>query len=965
MSIENCFRQIALWLKRFEGSFTESQNRLTTFFRYVSLDESILLYIIVTGVMAHLVLLPEIMKSLLSLPSFVFIPFLLGKAVVKVLSIVTIRLKHLSNLDFPSYLIIHMLIGFYSIWSLALLMGLLRQSFLLKNLHIVLVACSGIPIILRRAREFKTASDKSLHIQFVLVSTLLLISITSVVIARRFTPFPMLNLGPFTNPAFSTRLALRLVDDGVFSIWGRWVDFLPVAVVSSTFNISPESFLWSAPLVLAVLYVSYTYLLANELSNSKAISILTALFAVLLNIMYGMPVQLINTYQSNSMLQACLPAVIYVVYVKLSKEKYDSKNAIKSLVFLSIIIFSFFLLWEILMTRRFFSLDLIFGYPPGFAVRYRYIQPLLVPLLPLIGLFLGSKFKNKFLKYNFSLLFFVSILFYFIHHQMCLVHLFAVLSFIALYYVVRTRNGRGIIYLLSVLCFFYVFLQHVGLLRIYSTNPLTQLLLHTSEGGYIGCMFDVKWYLLEKANTYVILFLSLLGSIVAGFSKRMNDKLMLGLFAVTVFAYFLPEWYTQRALNILSLIMAYMVATGVCYVIKMISDNTSKASIFKPISVGLLLIILLPSVLYPVYETHSFIPSNQKYYTTMTRYEWDAGIWLRKNTAPSQRIISDYGTLLYLNGLANKIWLTPINMYSQGIDWNALYNSDGINIMKLIKDEIFQAPLLIDRKINSSSIEVIYDDYQTEFWSIVYWGSGTCQPPVILNETAVKVSGNDSLKMTFSKMGGEYFGTRIYHQFPSTRDWSNKDFLSLYFYGSDTGQSFGIYCFSYYDNDTYKGYFYQNIIDNWTGWKELVIPLKSMRKVQSPDWSSISQVGCQQLGIEGTYYLDCMTVGNWMKPSSQHAYNAILSLRRIVPWHESYYIDCRGINESDLGFLVVVSPRTAEWIQQAGYDDVSALNTTNVPLECVEIFQDQRFFKEVYSIDGELYIFRVNLRDED
>jgi len=307
--------------------------------------------------------------------------------------------------------------------------------------------------------------------------------------------------------------------------------------------------------------------------------------------------------------------------------------------------------------------------------------------------------------------------------------------------------------------------------------------LFLRDAGYTGYTFDTKYRIIEKANTPIILLFSVFGSIFAVFSKRREHKIMLGLYSFAILTYFLPEWYMVRVIHsVLSPSMAFIIAHAVLS----IAEMTSKRSAFnKTMMLTLLLMILIPSGLYSVMETYSFIKPNYEYFTEMKRYEWDVGFWLRENTRETERIISDYRTMLNLNPLAQKIWLTPIGMYGQSLDWNAVYNSNGTNLLKYIKDEIFQAP------------------------------------------------------------------------------------------------------------------------------------------------------------------------------SSEHAYKAIIALKRVIPWHESYYLDYCGINETDFEFLVVITPRTWQWIMQEGYEDVHTINYKNVPIDYLKIFKDSRYFEEIYSYNNEVYVFKV------
>jgi hypothetical protein len=836
------------------------------------------------------------------------------------------------------------------------------QAYLVKNLHVIAILASASGLLYTRRREGLNESHlplRGLSLPKIMTAfTIFSIGVMPVLIARAFTPFPMTEAGTFTKPVFSIQLPLRMMNKGYLEPEGHWVDFLPVALVCSIFSIDPSSFLWSAPFLLTTFYAIYTYLFIKKISNDRSISLLAAAFAVFINIYFAMPGQMISHYKSNHILQAFFPSVLYMLHSKLEREKYEVKDGIKSAIFLFTIILVFCVAWEMLLTRRFFSLDVLLGFPPGFRIQYRYLQPLAILFPPLLGFLIGANSKSKFLKDLSGPIFFISIIFYFFHHQEFILFVTFIFVYVLLYYVTKNKTGRVIVCLFSIFCFFYIYLQHIGILRIYSTNPLTSLLF--SDAGYTGYTFDIKYYIIEKANTSVMLLFSVFGGIFAVFSERREHKILLGLYSFAMLTYFSPEWYSVRVIHsVLSPAMAFIIALAIFSIAETTSKrlNWRKATVLisnKTVILALLLMILMPSGLYSVMETYSFINPNYEYFTEMKRYEWDAGFWLRENTAETERIISDYRTMLNLNPLTQKIWLTPIGMYGPSLDWNAVYNSNGTNLLKFIKDEIFQAPLLNRKQVDTSSIEVIYDDYEENFWCPIAWGSGTHQLPVVSNETTEKTSKIDSLKIVFSSTGGTYIGARVYHQFPAPRDWSDKDFLAFDWYGQNTSNYFAIYCF------TSDGvYFYEHIKDDWIGWKTVIMSLRDMRTVESPTWKSISQIGIQQLDIEGTFYLDHMIVGNFIKPSSEHAYRAIMALKRVIPWHESYYLDYCRINETEFEFLVVITPRTWQWIMQEGYEDVGSILYTSVSTEYLKMFKDSRYFEEIYCLNNQVYVFRV------
>jgi hypothetical protein len=92
---------------------------------------------------------------------------------------------------------------------------------------------------------------------------------------------------------------------------------------------------------------------------------------------------------------------------------------------------------------------------------------------------------------------------------------------------------------------------------------------------------------------------------------------------------------------------------------------------------------------------------------------------------------------------------------------------------------------------------------------------------------------------------------------------------------------------------------------------------------------------------------------------AETAYRAIQAIKGVIPWEERYYLEYSNINPENLTFLVVISSRTVRWIEQESLDDVHLPEYSEVSFEHLEIFNDTRYFKLLYSIDEKLFIFEV------
>ena len=97
---------------------------------------------------------------------------------------------------------------------------------------------------------------------------------------------------------------------------------------------------------------------------------------------------------------------------------------------------------------------------------------------------------------------------------------------------------------------------------------------------------------------------------------------------------------------------------------------------------------------------------------------------------------------------------------------------------------------------------------------------------------------------------------------------------------------------------------------------------------------------------------------------AETAYRTIQALTSVVPWEERYYLEYSGINPENLTFIVILSSRTVRWIEQENLDDVHSPEYSNVSSEYLEVFNDTRYFKLIYSVDEKLFVFEVKERTE-
>lgn len=120
------------------------------------------------------------------------------------------------------------------------------------------------------------------------------------------------------------------------------------------------------------------------------------------------------------------------------------------------------------------------------------------------------------------------------------------------------------------------------------------------------------------------------------------------------------------------------------------------------------------------------------------------------------------------------------------------------------------------------------------FWLVDKYGSGNIDVS-IANEAEFKVNGNNSLKISIVNGTFERFSLR--HIFEVVQNWSGKDFLTFWWYGTDSENVFNIVVRSQSISD----FFYYTIRDNFSGWKRLIIPIKMLQAEGSPSWATVSE----------------------------------------------------------------------------------------------------------------------------
>ena len=564
------------------------------------------------------------------------------------------------------------------------LFQLFKLYVIIKNLHLLILAVIALNLIYKRYLLRNQIDDQTRTFSFRLktsdVLLCLSISLVPVLIVRMHIPFGYFGFG-WMIPTIINQPALRIIEHGYMTLAGRWPEYLLTALSCMIFNCEPMSFNWVLPFVLGPLYSIGLYLLSYRLFNNRAVSIFTALFGAFLNIGSSYQTfffdQFIANPRSNTILYSIFPLTLFFVDKELSSRNYKAKDVALSLLTL---VTALLILYFPLETAWFRATSL--GLPVGFRVQI--IKPAVMLFAPFMGFIVSKILRNDFAKANFQRLFLIALTFELFHETECLLFI----ATIILYVLLRQFIGARILlklpahkikysvspmHLIVAFTFLFVFLQWIGYLNIYNTNPISSVINPAYKLPEPGNLFLGKRRWFEDANSPVILSLLIIGSTLMIFSKKQKELFLVTMLSLTLLIYFLPDFWTYRAYKEFSPFIALVLANSVYSIYKLtvsVSTQFGFGHIKKYVTlfyVSVMLVILIPNLVSPVCARFSFSPPGKQSYTLIADYEYETAEWLRKYTPENARIISDFRTIVLITPLANKLWLTSRSMSVGGL----------------------------------------------------------------------------------------------------------------------------------------------------------------------------------------------------------------------------------------------------------------------------------------------------------
>jgi len=414
------------------------------------------------------------------------------------------------------------------------------------------------------------------------------------------------------------------------------------------------------------------------LSKKIEIALLCVLFGMFINIHVGWPGQLILHFKSNQILYAIFPLILYSIYEKTIRIKNGPAMGFKEFILLSTTLASIFILVEKAIT--------LVPRPDWHYFGASVIHPISRTFLPFLVIPLSLYVKDGARRGLFSLIFLYSVIFYFWHAEEALLFTLVMLLFVLVCNLIGNKGSHIWVWVLSFVTFVYIYLQWIGLFHVPNISISALWNPRIVRTGID--VFKVKKNCFNFANREVLRALMVIGGIFALTSRKRENIIALVMLDATLLIYFLPEFYTVRAYKECSPFMAYILSLSVysiCQRLGVFHLKNNRFKLNKVLSTLILILIMVPILPIlddPLQEACVKWSSSE----CIASYEYRAADWIRENLPENTLIISDYSTMLIMDSLGNKIWVTGKAMHAQTFGSNE--SKQAINI---IKYEIFKA----------------------------------------------------------------------------------------------------------------------------------------------------------------------------------------------------------------------------------------------------------------------------------
>ncbi|RLF37721.1 MAG: hypothetical protein DRN03_01685 [Thermoplasmata archaeon] len=566
-------------------------------------------------------------------------------------------------------------------------MNIAAAAVIIKNLALITLILTLIDILWRKLRSSaRPLYIISLELNHVYLPLCILMGFLGVYISRAARPFPLFGVNRMV-PTMTIQPALRLMDYGYLDMTSRWPTPIITAMICILFDIDPCWYIYYVSYMLVLLHTAGVFLLSYQLTKSRGASLMASVLSAYAFIAPRFEIfhnHIMNVYRSNTVLQAILPLTLLSLYERfsptLSAKTRSSKRTVALVVAVLITYLAIYvsLYGHILLPTK-------YGLPEGF--RTYVITPLVFPII-FIALCICARSSLNSMKRDYAVLSLMSLLFFMIHRPESILWVVTVLSFVLFTCLVGDRRAVVALRIFPFPCIIFIILQRLGLVKLYTTYPLSGIVMgwkHKPENVFVW-----KYKLFLEANHAPLLLLTMISMPLCSSSGIAGPIIIGDVTALLMTIYFAPE-YTHRIYMELSTFMGISVSYAVKALLEImlthfnIPFKSYRLVFFVTTYLSLVTIVLIPTLVVDVYERFHYAPPRYEYNSIMTMEEYKAAVWLRENLPVGTVIITDFMSNMLITPIANKIWVIEKVMNPQ-----TLPDEDRI-LLQFIKDHVFKA----------------------------------------------------------------------------------------------------------------------------------------------------------------------------------------------------------------------------------------------------------------------------------
>ena len=642
------------------------------------------MYLLASGVLSRLIVSSYsiVFWGILSLPSIILVPLLVGLALVE--SLGKSGFQGLGQKTGKGLAIwIAWCLGILVFVSLTVVLQLLN-SFTVYLIPF-LAGGSALYLTTKTDHKFVMISTRTLLILLCIVG----ISFVPVLLASVNMPFPLFGLN-FDTPAFIMQPVERAIQYNYFSLNVQIIDQFLTLIGCFWFNIGPGNFLWFARFLLEAIFCIGVYFLVNKTTKRPLLAFLSATFAPFLMVgtmgfggfnLYFDTMQ--QDFRSNTLIYAVFPFLLssFGVMFTARRTTYGTtKIVLPPLLFgLALFIFSAFP-WT------------NYGLPNGYNLLE--INPLVISILAVI-LVIAILYMFSHGLMNSSLFLMVTTLVLWLMHSVEFIAFEAILLFYlivtswsdsSLHVIKRhisQENVPKMLVISSVILVVLGFVMNKIAVTDFKQLSFNVPFLFIYQGA------NVLFYEIPKIPTFiygngpVILALLVVGSLIVIYRHTKVEAVFFFMFAFTLFLYFVPLGWTYRLFKEMVPFMTILVALPFYLLAKSILSSNHKRTL-RYLSLGVLLFVVMGGMAIPSWQRATYHDSTMpesNWQSFMSYNELTVSSFLATSTPRNSVIVSDPFTVYMLSSLSDRVQFYDKSQFEVNGMPSALYVADNVFLL--------------------------------------------------------------------------------------------------------------------------------------------------------------------------------------------------------------------------------------------------------------------------------------------